>query len=160
MENRDTPSLAIRFAGPLIFIISSTSALFWFGYRFFDLFNKLDSTAEVLKFDKGAFYMLGVGLGLAILSFVLVYEFWHGNSLTKKLTKTCTWLALFSVLLLLFFPQAMHFWTDNYLEEKGFFICEQASSQWLFVTEIVYVSGEHDCDQATKVEMTKTLSGR
>ncbi len=155
MESRDTPSLAIRFAGPLIFIISAASALFWFGYRFFDLINQLDLTAGVLTFDKGAFYMLGVGLGLATLSFVLVYELWYGSHLTKRLTRICTRLAFVSILLLLVFPQAIHFLTDSYLENKGFFICEQASSQWLFVAEIVYVNGEHDCDQATRSEMTE-----
>lgn len=148
MEDREPPSLTVRLAGPLVFIVGSIGALFWFGFSVFVLLENLNN--EIVSFDKGAFYMLGVGLGSATLSFVLIYEFWHGKPLTKRLNILCTKLAFFSIILLLLTPQAIHLLTGNYLENRGLTLCEQASSQWLFVSEIVYVDDDSGCDGISK----------
>jgi len=148
MEEREPPSLAVRFAGPLVFIVGGIGALFWFGFSLSTLIISING--ELVKFDKGAFYMLGVGLGLATLSFVLVYELWFGKSLTEQLTKVCTRLAFASIALLLLVPQVAHVLTDNYLKNRDFIVCHKASRQWLFVSEVIYVNGNLRCDKLTE----------
>ena len=98
-------------------------------------------------FDKGSFYLLGVGLGMATLAFVVVYEFWFGRPLTEQLTKVCNRLAVLSIVLLLIVPQAVHYLTDNYLLNRGYSVCSEGSSQWLFVSEILYVDNGQACGQ-------------
>ena len=143
METTASPSWAIRFFGPVLFILGALAALSWFGYSTYTLVENLSSKS--VMFDKGSFYLLGVGLGMATLAFVVVYEFWFGRPLTEQLTKVCNRLALLSIVLLLIVPQAVHYLTDNYLLNRGYSVCSEGSSQWLFVSEILYVENGRVC---------------
>ena len=53
---------------------------------------------------------------------------------------------------MLLLPQAIHFLTDNYLKNRGLAVCEQVSSQWLFVREIIYVDSDQNCDKTIKTK--------
>ena len=142
------PSIIIRLLGPLIFLAGAVSSLFWFGYSLTTLFANIDS--EIVLFDKGACYLFGAGLGLSILTFVLVYEFWYGKPLSDKLSKMCTRLAFLSIVVLLVLPHVCHYITGNYLGSKGYIVCEKASTQWLFTKEIVYINETQDCGEIAK----------
>lgn len=143
MKDRDPPSLAIRLLGPPLFIVGALATLFWFGSSAVDLLNNLGE--KIVKVDKGSFYLFGVGFGLAILSFVLVFELWYGKPLNKKLTRVCAQMSVASIVALLVLPQVLHFAVDKYLISRGFSVCEKASQQWLFVSEIVYVDAADGC---------------
>jgi hypothetical protein len=148
MEDQDPPSWAIRVFGPVLFLIGAIAALLWFGYSLYALVDSLSSKSIML--DKGSFYLLGVGLGMSTLAFVVVYEFWYGKHLTDKLTKVCNRLAYTSIALLLIVPQAFHYIADSYLTEKGYSVCVDGSSQWLFVSEILYVDNMQMCGEDLK----------
>ena len=154
MNDQDLPSLATRIVGPIVFLIGATAALFWFGYNLYILLANLN--AGTVYFDKGAFYMLGVGMGMATLAFVLAYEFWYGKTLPTNITRLCSKLAYASILLLFITPHAMHFFTGSYLANRGLTVCEEASSQWLFVSEIFYISDERNCDKILSESQAQT----
>ncbi len=134
MANRDSP-LAIRIFTPIFFILSSLAALYWFFFRTFEIFITPLSPVEV--FDKGSFYMLGVGVGLLILAIVTVQEGWLNKELSKKQSSFLTKVAILSVVLIFLTPQLMHYCANKYLAGKGYTVCDEASHQWLFVQDIV-----------------------
>ncbi len=148
MDNREPPSLAIRIFGPLLFLIGTVGTLGWFVYSLVFLYRNLN--AEIVLIDKGLYYFLGTGLGLSVLTFVLIYELWYGKPLSRKLTKIFTYLALISIAILLVFPHTLHFLADSHLRKNGYSICSQASSQWLFVREIVYTQEKQECSENLK----------
>ena len=149
MESRERPSLAIRIFTPLIFIIGSAAALFWFFYRTYCLFGR--NLTEIVVFDKGSFYMLGVGGGLAVLSFVTIQEGWLNRPLSKSQSKLLTKLAILSIVLVFMLPHIVHYVANNYLQNQGYSVCEKASHRWLFVRDIVYIQDSVTCSENLKI---------
>ena len=148
MEDREKPSWAIRIFAPLLFILGSTAALLWFFYRLIALFSGAQS--DIIVFDKGSFYMLGVGIGMLILAIVTVQEGWLGRVLSKKQSTYLTRLAVISLAVLFVVPHFVHYLTDSYLSIRGYSVCEEASHQWLFVRDIVYVQESMECNENLK----------
>ncbi len=93
----------------------------------------------IVLFDKGSYYTLGIGIGLLSLTFVTIKEFWGGKPITNKQNRMLTTLAIAGVVLLFLMPHMTHFITDKHLEKHGYIVCEEASQQWLFVRDIVYI---------------------
>jgi hypothetical protein len=145
MEDREKPSWAIRTFGPIPIILGSISALIWFFYRVFLFLEGISS--EIVIIEKGSFYMLGVGVGLLALAFVCVQEFWVGKLLTKEQSSFMTKLAIIGVVLTFTVPQLVHFASNSFLQKKGYSVCEEASQQWLFVRNIVYIKETIECSK-------------
>lgn len=143
MDTRDKPSQINRILTPPTLLISGGAALCWFFYRLFSLIAGISS--DVVLFDKGSFYMLGVGVGLLSLGFVVVQEFWVGSPISRKQNKIFTRMVLFGIATLIIFPHITHFLVDRYLMRNGYSVCEEASHQWLFVRDIVYISEATVC---------------
>lgn len=148
MEEREKPSWAIRIFGPLIFVFGSVAALLWFFYRAFYLFR--GSLSEIVVFDKGSFYMFGVGLGMLVLAFVTVQEGWLNRPLSKKQSVFLTRLAIIGAALIFTVPHIVHYAANSFLEKKGYVVCEEASHQWLFVRDIVYIQETVECSENLK----------
>jgi hypothetical protein len=148
MEDREKPSLAIRVIGALLFLVCSCAAFFWFGYRVVILLNTAQS--EVVVFDKGSFYMLGVGIGMSVLAFTAVQEGWVGKVLSKAQAAILTKIAIVGIALIFIVPNLFHYIADNYFSNEGYSLCEEASSQWLFVRDIVYIQDTIECSAKLK----------
>ena len=148
MQDREKPSWFIRIFGPLIFIMGAIGALSWFFYRILSLFEGL--TSDVVAFDKGSYYALGVGVGLLAIAFAGVQETWLGKPLTKKSTSIISKLAIAGVVLMLSVPHISHYALGSYLKKNGYAVCEEASHQWLFVRNIVYVQKMKECSKDMK----------
>lgn len=147
MEDRDKASLPVRIITPFVLILMATGSIVWFFANAYDTSTQLVSNAVIITFNKGIFYMLGVGMGLATLAFVLVQEYWLDKPLNTKLTKICTKLAITSVAVMLALPQLAHFVTNSHLTNKEYTVCESASHQWLLARRIVYTRNMDTCDQ-------------
>lgn len=145
MEDREKPSWAIRIFGPLIFILGSLAALSWFFYRAYFIFSR--ALSEVVVFDKGSFYMLGVGVGMLALAMVAVLEGWLGQTLSKKQSVFLTRLAVAGVILIFTVPHFVQYVADDFLQGRGYSVCEEASHQWLFVRDIVYIQESITCSE-------------
>lgn len=148
METRVPPSLLNRIIGPPLFLAGGFAAAFWFFYRIVCLLEDLSS--PVILFDKGSYYMLGVGLGLLSLGIGLAKEFWGGNPLTAKQADIISKLGIAGVVLIFIIPHISHFSADYYLKNQGYSVCEEASHQWLFVRDIVYIQPTVECSEDLK----------
>ncbi len=148
METRDPPSLLNRIIGPPLFLVGGISATLWFFYRLIFLLQNL--SAPIVLFDKGSYYMLGVGIGLLSLGLVAAIEFWGGKPITSKQNFIFSRLAISGVILLFVVPHVAHFAADKYLKRHGYSVCEEASHQWLFVRDIVYIADSIECDASLK----------
>lgn len=148
MDDREKPSLGVRIFAPLFFISGSLLALLWFFFRVFDVFFGVLSKIEV--FDKGSFYMLGVGIGLLILSVVTVQEGWLGKPLSKRQSVHLTKAAFIAIALIFTVPHIVHYSANKYLLGKGYMVCDEAAHQWLFVRDIVYIQPSVKCSADLK----------
>ena len=148
METRDPPSTLNRVIGPPLFFFGGISATVWFFCRAIFLLQNL--SAPMVLFDKGSYYMLGVGIGLLSLGFVTAIEFWCGKPITSRQNIIFSRLAISGVILLFVVPHVAHFAADKYLNRHGYTVCEEASHQWLFVRDIVYVLPSVECSADLK----------
>lgn len=144
MEGREKPSLGIRIFTPLFFISGSLAALLWFFVRMFNIF--IGALPEIVIFDKGSFYMLGVGVGMLILAIVTVQEGWLDKPLSKKQSAYLTKGALIGIALIFTAPHLVHYFADDYLLNQGYTVCDKASHQWLFIRDIAYISDSIECN--------------
>lgn len=148
MENREEPSFFIRIFGPLIFVLSALGAFLWFFLRAFYLLKQMDEV--VVVFDKGSYYALGVGVGLMAIAFAGVQETWLRKPLTKRSTSIISKLAIAGVVLTFTVPHIMHYASDRHLKNSGYSVCAEASHQWLFVRNIVYIQPSIECSADLK----------
>jgi len=152
MKDRERPSWAIRIFGPLPFIFCSVGALLWFVNKFLLLLTGYSSNIVVI--EKGAYYMLGVGLGLLALAYICIHEFWGGKPLTNKQSSVLTKIAIASVALTFLVPHLIHYIADDFFLGAKYSVCEAASHQWLFVRDIVYIRETIECTENVMQEIT------
>jgi len=143
MIDREQPSWAIRIFGPLLFITGALGALIWFFYRVSLLISGMSE--EVVVVDKGSFYMLGVGVGLLALSIACILETWFLKTLTKKNLAIISRTAIVGVILTFTIPHLIDHLSSNTLKNEDYSVCEEASHQWLFFRDIVYVQDPVIC---------------
>lgn len=151
MEDRVRPGITARIFAPLIFIVGAPVALSVFLFQGLQLIAHW--TDEALLFDKGAFYLLGVGLGMLSLAIATVQEGWFDRTLSQKKSTLLTRLALVGMALIPIAPNVAHFVTNQMLTSDGYVVCEKASHQWRFVRDIVYVKSSVECSSSLRDEL-------
>ncbi|MBU2869695.1 hypothetical protein [Colwellia sp. E2M01] len=70
MKGQEKPSLLNRIVTPILFLVGGLFALLWFIYRIYMLVK--GSGDDIVLIDKGSYYMLGVGIGMLDLAFVVI----------------------------------------------------------------------------------------
>ena len=148
MDDREKPSWAIRIFGPLLFITGALGALVWFFYRLSSLISGMSE--DVVVVDKGSFYMLGVGVGLLALSIAGILETWFWKTLSKKNLAVISRTAIVGVILTFTIPHLIDYASSSALKNEGYSICEEASHQWLFIRDIVYVQDPLMCNKGLR----------
>ena len=142
------PSLLNRVLTPTIFLLGGIGAVTWFACSVGMLL--LPSESGTVLVEKGSYYMLGVGIGMLDLAFIVIWEQWLVKPVTKSITKIFSWLAIGSVVLLLALPQIIYFVADEHLTSKDYAVCEEASHEWLFVRNIMYVKPPVVCSESLR----------
>ena len=148
MKKGDSPSIIDRIGTPVFLLVLGASAMVWFIYRVFLLFS--NGLSPIVIFDKGSYYMLGVGVGLLALAYMIIREFWLARPLTNRQSSFFSRLAILGVILTIVLPQLAHFAVDKYFTQHGYTVCKEASHQWLFVRDIVYVASSVECSADLK----------
>lgn len=103
-------------------------------------------TPEVIVFNRG--FIMSFGAFITVSAFFIasiVHEF---GALTKnpKLIKLIMASTLSGVALLFVLGFVSQYAYDNYfLENKGYIVCKDASSQWLFLKTTVYAELPNSC---------------
>jgi hypothetical protein len=141
----EKPSMLNRIFTPSSLIILSIGALWWFFYAVFELYKSLSS--EVIEFDKGAFYLLGAGIGMVVLAIVAVQVGWFNRPLSRRQNSYFTKMALAGILLMLALPQIVHYFMNTYITKHGYSICQAASHQWLQDRTIIYIQPTIECQK-------------
>lgn len=146
MEQRDTPTNLSRYGGLLMFSLITVACFSWFVWSAYNIAYQIVFGSNVVNFDKGSLYMLGAGIGLAALTFAVLYEGVMRRELTKNVTKNITRSALIGVAVMFLLPNLSHYLTSSHLNDKSYIICDEASYQWLFYKKVVYTSNESTCN--------------
>jgi hypothetical protein len=159
MENSHEPSILIRFGGFLLFMFLSLGAFAWFGWSLFQTITQIASNNPVILFNKGALYMLGVGIGLSTLTYIALYEAILRLPLTNKVNKRINGGALISIITMIIFPQVIHYPVERFLEGRGYNICEPVSYQWFMYRKIIYVSNSEACAELVERKNNRITEG-
>ena len=146
MPESDAPTALGRYGGFLVFFTMTVGSLAWATWSIFDIYNQISSASEVIYFDKGALYMFGVGVGLAVLSFAIFYEGILERELTKKISGIMTKSAIAGIALMFLLPYLIHQPVNKQLTQKKYIICEPASYQWLLYENLAYTKNASICD--------------
>ncbi len=116
---------------------------------FIQLMQTIQSQADKIAFDKGAYYLFGGGLLFTVgplwVLFILSLSI-NNPEATKKLSTAKAksvqrvvyaffWVCLASTFIL---PHVMSIGVGNYLENRGYTYCDKLSRQWLFNRTMVY----------------------
>ena len=139
----------------LFYILSVTAVFFVLGFTALyyaivilnQLVTEITSDSLILTFDKGAFYLFGVGLGLIVLSATIIYSKIVNNKLPDTIHRLIFISLVASLAVLFILPQAMHFYIDSYTEKNNYQICRDQSHRWLHVVTIVYAKNGRCLDK-------------
>ncbi|MCL7422011.1 MAG: hypothetical protein M8364_14015 [Methylobacter sp.] len=159
MESSHQPSPLTMFCILLIFSLMALSILTQFGWGVFQLYAQIAENGPVIVFDKGVFYLLGGGSGIAILTLYMFYEGVLKLPLTEKVAKILTNSLIGSVSVMFVLPHIVHYPVESYLEGRGYNICEQASYRWFAYREIAYVSNSEACAELIKRKKNRITGG-
>ena len=145
MNTQSAPTAPYRYGVFLAFLFFSFAALIWFGWSFSNLVLQLSAATPVISLNKGAMYMLGIGLASSVLTIAIFQEAIIRRPMTDKLARRLTGGALAGLVIVFLLPFMTHSVIEQRLEARGYKICEQASYQWLLYRNIVYVSDYELC---------------
>lgn len=142
MESEKLPLRDIIIAIPLVFIL----ILFSFSWFFLSIISLIQNiSSPVVVFEKGACYMLGVGLGLSPFGLIIIIKYFIKKPITDSLKRLLSRLMISGLALLFIFPHLAHLAIDRHLTQRGYTFCEDATHQWRFYRDIVYIQPSIDC---------------
>jgi hypothetical protein len=141
------PSKLLLFGGLTLFGLMTIGGLGYFLFVAINMLGNLLSLPDHISFDKGAFYLPGVSIGLAALIYAGVYESCLEKTLTEKHTRQITKFAISGIIIMFLFPHLAHYLTDQFLQNKKYEICREVSRQWLHSRTIVYVRDAGVCSE-------------
>jgi hypothetical protein len=142
-----------------VFTLFAIGALLAFGYYAIDVSVSLLSQKEIIEFNKGSMYMLGVGLGAGLLVVFMIHEL-SGKEISDSYNKKSTKAALIFIGLILVFPQLADYVVSLKVRSIDYIYCENQSYRWLHVQNKVYGSNINACNNFKANEITKSSSGR
>ena len=145
MEGIEKPTALMRLGSPVFFISLTLMLLYLFTAEAVSTTSQLLNQPESISFNKGAYYMLGAGLGAGALTIGIVASFWLGKMLSQKTVGILMKIAIGSIGLMFVLPHLVHYGVDRYLSNAGYEVCESASHQWLHSRTIVYVKSAEIC---------------
>jgi len=152
MEAQENPSLLIKLGAPIFFVALTLTMLYVFASNVYLTLSGVLSHSNTISFYKGALYLLGSGLGVAIFAYFSIVELWLGKKLAPKTSKFLMKMAIGSAVLMLILPHVAHYSLDGYLASNGYEQCNAASRQWLHSKTIVYVNHEKVCEELVRQE--------
>lgn len=141
-----------RYTGAKLYAVLAFFALialvaFWFFFTgLYGLVTGILTEQAVIEFNKGSFYMLGAGLGAALLCFAGFYESVLGRVKDKRYGKWIGTSLIASLIIAFLLPSVAHYGVSQLSERRGYAPCEEASTQWLYLRNIVYTRTSEDCE--------------
>lgn len=155
MGESATPSLKTKIISLTFFVILAAGSFLWFGISIVSLYHQLHFQEAIVAFDKGAIYMLGVGVGLLLLIGGGVLQGFLGREPGAAAEKIFKWGMVFSLTLTIALPQLVHYWVDHSAKTQKYEVCGEAGYQWLMYRKIYYADSRDSCSRLVKDKATK-----
>jgi len=130
-----------------------------FGYYALNVSISLVSGWDIIEFNKGAMYLLGVGLGAGLLVLFMIHEL-SGKEISNSYNRKATRLASVFIGLIFVFPQLVDYAVSSRVISIGYVFCENSSYRWLHVQEKVFGINADACVNIKTDEITKSSGGR
>lgn len=134
----DTLSMPVLFGVFVAFLLLGVLMCTWPTITLMDMLEAINHRADLIAFDKGAYYLFGGGLFFIILSVGAAISFKVKNISPKKYASVYGTLLLISLALVFIIPHVVHLMVDESMTSKGYSLCEVKSTQWLHAKTIVY----------------------
>jgi len=161
MKSEQLPSALARFLSVGFFLVLTLSALAWFVFSIIGFITQFRMNNVVVGFDKGSMYMLGIGLGLLLLTIGGVMQGLFKKKLTPKKETLFARGLVFSLILMVTFPQLTHYLVANYSQKQNYIVCSDATYRWLLYSKIYYAKNETACNElVNEKEITISKIGR
>lgn len=159
MEDHITTVTPAKCVTVIIFALFAICVFLAFGYYAYDVSISLISKKEIIEFNKGAMYMLGVGLGSGLLVIFMIHEL-TGKKISDSYNKKATKIAFVSIGLIFAFPQLADYIVNSKVKGMDYVFCEEKSYRWLHTQNKVYGVNVDTCNGIKVNEITKSSSGR
>jgi len=134
----------LKLSTVVIFTLFSVGAIFAFGYYSFLLMLDLFNSEDIIAFNKGAMYMLGVGLSSGLLTYFMIYEIIK-REISESFNKRATLLSLIFMASIFIFPQIVDYGIRQYINHIGYIFCTDKSYRWLHAQNLVFATNEETC---------------
>jgi hypothetical protein len=152
MEDHTKINTLSRYATVFVFSLFAIAALLAFGYYALDITISLLFKKDIIEFNKGAMYMLGVGLGAGLLVIFMIHEL-SGREISKSYNKKATNFALISIGLIFVFPMITDYVVTLKVKSIDYVYCENLSYRWLHVQSKVYGITADACENVNANEI-------
>ncbi len=140
------PPLLPLFAGCLAFFLMAGWGLWSFVSHLIQLTEQVVSNANLIDFNKGSFYGLGLGIGLTALVYGMLHQNVFKFSLESRFfNKTIPAVMIYGLFIMILLPHIAHYSIEYILEKRGYMICDTHSMQWSMYRSYYYVSDVDTC---------------
>ncbi len=147
MSESERVPLVMKIFFPLFMMLLTLAAAYLFFSELVSNLRDMSSLPESVSFSKGSYYACGAGFAVGVFTFFSVSEFWFSVVIKGRLAKRLMRIAVGGAIVMVVFPQVMHFYMGRFIEENTYIVCEEASSQWLHAKTIVYVKDVGVCQE-------------
>ncbi len=141
----EEPHILLKIFGPMIFLVLVIFAVIYFPVEVYENVKSIIIRPDSISFEKSAYYFLGIGISLAIFSYILVSYFWFKVEICERTTKKLFRIIIGGLILGFILPHIVHFSIDRYLQSQGYEKCEAASYRWLHSVTLVYTKNQVIC---------------
>ncbi len=161
MSGEQNPSFSIRILSVTFFSVLTISSLVWFFISVTSLLSQFYLNESVIAFDKGSMYMLGVGIGLLVLTVGGLMQGIFEKALTSKWEYLFKRSLVVSIIVMVALPQLAQYSVDSYARKQHYEICSEATYHWFLYSKYYYADSQIACNKLVKEkEITKNLRGR
>lgn len=145
MEYQNDSPVTVRVVGLVWFFAMAFGALFFFGYSFVEMLESIKELSDKIIFERGIYYLPGVGLVLLALSAVGLYEMITKKIPSDRITKVFTRFSIFSVVIIFLLPLMAENVTEKILFNEGYQLCDAPSSSWPIYKDVYYTVDKQTC---------------
>lgn len=146
MQTEQQSSPMARFLSVGFFLVLTIASLAWFFVSTTSLISQIRQNAPIIGFDKGSVYMLGIGLGLLVLTAGGIMQGILGKTLTPAKESLFMKGIVTSLVVAFLLPHAVHYGVSQYTQKQHYDICNPATYRWFLYSKYYYTDTPSNCD--------------
>ncbi len=129
----------------ILMLLGGFWAIYYFSVELTEMLEGINSKHSIISIDKGAFYLLGAGIGIIATVAIIVLSRYYKQQIPKKIRTASVFTLIFSIPLAFILPHFIAYPTEKKLESMGYEYCPDMSTQWLHDVTSVYVNDMKLC---------------